>query len=315
VHWRHLLYRGFLHYEGRRVDVIVGRQRVAWGVGRLWNPIDRFNAIPPLALEPDQSAGIDAALLRWSFNGFDFLEAVYAPGTSRDEMRAALRLHGVLWNADLSLMGGIFERAPTAGFDLARNLGDAAIRVEAVYTDPERDVWRIGDPAPTEPSPFWQVVLSLDTNLDLGSGLYVLVEHLYNGNALGFGRGRAGPLLGLFEATATPPAELPPGVAPLLSPPFVTSASTALFGGSRVVSFARHQTGLWLGYDLTPELRLDALAICDWNGPSAVFFPALRYTPTGWIELTLGLQSGVGPRRSEYGQQGEVVYLLGEYFF
>jgi hypothetical protein len=60
VGWRQLLYRAYAFYESPKVEVTVGRQRLAWGVGRLWNPIDRFNAIGPLAIEQDQSQGVDA---------------------------------------------------------------------------------------------------------------------------------------------------------------------------------------------------------------------------------------------------------------
>jgi hypothetical protein len=330
IRWRHLLYRAYLQLETERVELALGRQRIAWGVGRLWNPIDRFNAISPLAIEGDQSPGVDAVLARWAFDGFNFLEAVYAPGTSRDEARAALRFHGVLRDTDVSLMGGLFEKAPTAGLDLERNLGDAAVHLEAVYTDPEQEVWPIGAPGPREPGDFWQVVLSFDTNLDLGSGLTLLVEHLYNGNALGFGEGKAGRMLAFFEATD----ELPPELAAVLSkfdpddfpfpiapedlippPPYVSAGSTAIFGSSRVASGARHQTGVSLGYDLTPELRGDLLAVFDWNGESAALLPSLRYSPTGSLELTAGVQLFVGPERSEYGSLRDRFYLLAELFF
>ena len=301
--WRSLLYRGYLHYRRGRFDGILGRQRVAWGVGRLWNPIDRFNAIGPLALEADQSLGIDALRARWSFTGFDFAEAVYAPGGAPDQSRAALRLHGVFHDTDLSLMGGVFERAPVIGVDLARNLGAAAIRLEAVYTAPVLTTRPIGASAARPPNSYWQVVLSGDLNIDIGTGIYVLVEHLYNGNALGFGAGKAGVLLPFFEASD---ASIAGGAAP---------ATRAILGASQVVSGARNQTGLQIGYDLTPELRLDVLGIADWNGPSAMLFPTLHYDPTGTLELTLGLQKGAGPKRSEYGSRGTLAFLIGELYF
>ena len=63
--WRHALYRGWLRWESERARVILGRQRIPWGVGRLWNPIDRFNPIPPLAIEQSESTGIDAVVATW----------------------------------------------------------------------------------------------------------------------------------------------------------------------------------------------------------------------------------------------------------
>ncbi len=280
-------------------------------MGRLWNPIDRFNAIPPLAVQADQSQGIDSVDARWSFDGFDYVEAVYAPGSGRDEARYALRWHGVVRDTDLSFMGGLFEESPTAGMDLARNLGDAAVRLEAVYTDPHQKVWKIGWSRRRRLDDFFQVVASIDYTFDWANGIYVLVEHLYNGNALGFGRGSAGSLLPLFEASDTPPPDVPATV----PGPYAVAGSAALFGTSRVVTSAEQQTGFLVGGDINPELHLDVLTIYDWNGESAAFFPSLRYTPFGALEVTVGVQTFVGPRRSQFGDAQTFVYLLADVFF
>ncbi|MCH2171720.1 hypothetical protein MK489_13135 [Myxococcota bacterium] len=310
VEWRQRLYRGYVRYQHGAAEVSIGRQRIAWGVGRLWNPIDRFSALPPLTLEPNVVPGIDGIDARWNLDGFSYLQFVYSPGSRRDEQRWAARVHGVVADTDLSLLGGVFEDAPTVGMDLARNLGDGAVRLEAVYTDPEHEVWKIGDPAPGPLSDYWQVDVSADINLDVGTGLYLLVEYLYNGNALGFGRGRAGTLLPLFEATDVAPVGLPP----VVPGPYVTPGSAELFGSSRVVTSARHQMGFQMGYDLTPELRLDVISLVDFDGGSAVFFPLLAYTPLGSLELTFGVQLFAGPRLSQYGSQDELVYLRAQWF-
>jgi hypothetical protein len=315
--WDHLLYRAYLKVETRRLEAVVGRQRIAWGVGRLWQPTDRFSFVPPLAVEPDQSPGVDAVDLRWNWSGFSFLEGVYQPNDSAADAAYGLRLHGTVRDVDYSLLAGRWDGAWATGGDLTGNLGQAAFRLEAIWTAPTRDVWPVGAAAPRQLASFWQVVVGVDRRFDLGSGLYVLVEHLYDGNALGFGEGKAGTLLPFFESTRKPPAgtsasALPPAVA---SGPFVRPASVAIFGGSRVISNARHQTGLQLGYDLTPVLRLDVLTLYDWNGRSAAFAPVLTWSPLGSLELTLGVQVFVGRRRSQYGPQEDLGYLNAEWFF
>lgn len=311
--WRHQLYRGYVKVETERFELAVGRQRIAWGVGRLWTPIDRFSALPPLSLQPDVTPGIDGIDSRFHFNGFNYLQFVYAPGASQREERWALRLHGVLGDADLSLMGGVFEEAPTVGVDFARNLGDAAIRLEAVFTSPEHEVWKIEDPAPRKLPDYWQFVASFDINLDFGTGVYVLAEYLYNGNSLGFGEGKAGPLLPLFEATDVAPG-LPFG-GTLPDGPYWTGATLDIFGSSRVITNAAHLLGLQAGYDLTPELRGDFVTLIDMSAGSAAFFPSVRYSPLDSIELTLGVQLFAGPKHSQYGSSETLVYLLADWFF
>jgi hypothetical protein len=158
-------------------------------------------------------------------------------------------------------------------------------------------------------------VVSLDTNIDVGKGIYALVEYLYNGNALGLGGGRAGSLLSLYESTTTPPAELPPALRAIFPGPYVQPVSSDRFGGSRVVSFARHQTGVMLGYDLTPTLRGDLLVIYDWDGHSSAVAPQFSYTPRGDLEVALGLQLFTGNPDSQYGQAENLVFLTVDYFF
>jgi hypothetical protein len=302
--WRHLLYRAFLRYESDQLDVVVGRQRIAWGVGRLWNPIDRLNAIPPLAIEPDQSPGIDAVDVRWILSGFTYLEAVWAGGATSDEQAWATRLHGVARNVDYSLMFGRFSGALTAGLDLAANLGEAGVALEAVYADPSRDVWPVRG-SRHELEPFWQVVASIEHNFDVGSGLNVLLEHFYNGNALGFGEGEAGTLLPFFESASTPP----------LPAPTVRPASPDIFGGSRVVTLAPQNTGVSVGYEFAPLLRGDLIVLYDWKGESAVFFPTLRWSPLASVEVSLGGQLTVGKRLSQYGDLEPLAYVMAEWFY
>jgi hypothetical protein len=312
--WSHRIYRGYVRLEERRAELVIGRQRIPWGVGRLWNPIDRFNAIPPLAIEADESPGVDALDLKWRFSDFTFLEFAWAPGERSDESSQALRLHGTWRNSDYSVMVGMFDRARTVGVDLAANVGEGVARLEAVYSNPEKDVWPIGEPAPSELDAFWQIVVSFDRRLDWGSGLYVLVEHFYNGNALGFGRGLAGTRLPFFESSEHPSDPLAAAVAGA-SGPFVRLADGALLGGSRVVTLAEDQTGLQLSYEPVPVLALEGLVIVDWNGPSAAFFPTLRYSGFSAAELLLGVQVFAGPRRSAFGELDPLVFVLIDVFF
>jgi hypothetical protein len=308
--WRHLLYRAFVKLETRQVELVAGRQRIAWGVGRLWNPIDRFNAIPPLAIEADQTPGVDALDLKLRASGFSYLELAWAPAHGPDDLYAA-RWHGVLHDVDYSLVAGYLEEAWTFGGDLATNLGGAAARVELVYTDPTRKYWPLGRVAPKRVPDFFQLVVSLDYDLDVGSGLYLLVEHYYNGNATGFGHGEIGTLEPFFESTR----QAPRGTPAFVTGPFPTVGSTDRFGGNRFITAAKHQTGFQAGYDLTSIVRANLVVLYDWNGTSAAFFPSVTATPFDTVELTLGAQVFAGPRRSQYGSAERLFFLSAEWFY
>ena len=116
-------------------------------------------------------------------------------------------------------------------------------------------------------------------------------------------------------ASPPPPAELPSALGAIFPGPYVQPVSSDRFGGSRVVSFSRHQTGLMLGYELTPTLQGDLLVIYDWEGHSSAIAPQLSYTPRGDLEVSLGLQLFTGNPDSQYGQGANLVFLTVDYFF
>ena len=301
VGWAYSLYRGYVSFESQHFEAVVGRQRIPWGVGRLWNPIDRFNAIRPLAIQPDESPGVDAINARILFTDFTQLELVFAAGRDSSQNDYAMRFQGMARDIDYGVVLGSFKGARTLGLDLSSNLGEAAGRAEIVYTVPTGDVWPVGAAGPERLGGFWQIVVSLDYNIDWGTGVYVLAEHLYNGNALGFGFGQAGPLLGFFEQTT--------------APPFYEATSYTRFGGSQVITRSSQLTGLQAGYEITPEIRFNAMILYDWDGESAVFFPSLMYSPGSWFDWTLGVQAAAGGKYSEFGDAPTTGFLVGNFYF
>jgi hypothetical protein len=304
--WEHSLYRAFVRYETDRIEVTLGRQRIPWGVGRLWNPIDRFNAVGPLAIEADQSGGADALRVRYQLRDFTSLEAVVAGGARREDVAAAARFSGVYRDVDYGFIGGIFEEAPTFGFDLASNVGDAAARIEAVWTDPTRRVRPFGRSAADDLRAYWQAIVSADYVVDVGPGVYLLAEYLYNGAALGFGKGDAAGRVAFFQESGVAGVGLGRVVAP---------GTSDLLGHTRVLSLSRHLVGGQAGVDVTPELRADLLVIVDPERGSTSWFPSLRWSPTGWLELTLAGQLFTGKRRSEYGTAEPLGFALVDVFF
>ncbi len=261
--WQHLLYRGWLRYEGDDVEVTVGRQRIALGRARLWNPTDLFNPIPPLALEGDQRIGVDSVVTRVRVAGDLWASAIVAPQDRDDLYRSALRLELSQRRVDAALMFARIETDSVYGFDFATNLGDAALRGEGTWSFHEHGGHTT------------QLVGSLDHTFDLGTGLYVLVEHFYNGNT--FSRDA---LRNTLEAL--PPLTPDQGLALLTQDGVIPT--------SQLVTVSRNQTGLNLGYDLTPLLRLDLLWIHDWEGPSEAVFPVLTWSALQSVELSVGAQ-------------------------
>lgn len=283
---RHLVYRAFVRYETDRVEIALGRQRIPLGRARLWNPIDLFNPIPPLAIEGDQRIGQDAVRARVRLLEGFWAGAIWSPQDDPDEHRGALRFEWSRTAFDAALLAGRFGRDWVFGADGAANLGGAAGRFEATYSRLE-----------TGPR-IWQVVAGVDYTFPLGAGLYALVEHFYNENLVEQGEIARSALAIPREELVAALAE---GQKPLLD---------------RLASRVRHQTGFEFGYDLTPLLRGDFLAIWDWRGASAALVPSLTWSVRSNVSLSVGAQLFVGSDGdSEFGDASELGFARFDYYF
>jgi hypothetical protein len=167
--WRHSLYRAYLQYRTEKINFVAGRQRIAWGTGKLWNPTDLFNPFDPLQLEREERKGVDALSGEWFLGTLSSLNIVYAPQRSRDDLRAGLRFRTSYEDWDFSFMGGRFKKDEVVGGDFATTLRDGGLRGEFTYTNASGGR---GD--------FWRALLSYDYTW--ANSLYALVEYFYNGD-------------------------------------------------------------------------------------------------------------------------------------
>ena len=294
---RHQIYRAWGRYEGERLTLTVGRQRIALGRARLWNPTELFNPIFPLQIEGTQRIGQDAVVARWKATETFWTEVSWAPQREADQSRGAGRVEWIAQAFEASLMAGRFERDYLVGADFARNMGDAVVRAEASFMD-----LAAGGRS-------WQAVGAIDYTFPLGSGLYTLVEHLYNEN-----RGFDFNNQVLSGFPALPPATLEERLKLLEGLIETPGFQVALdrFPTQR----ALHLTGFQFSYEVSSLLNGALLVLADWDGPSSAIFPTLTYQVWEDVELTLGPQLFVGPEnRSEFGDAANVVFLQLDLYF
>lgn len=164
---RHRLYRGYLTIYSHYADLTIGRQRVAWGTARFWNPTDLLNPFNPIQLEREERTGVDAFLADVNLGSLSKLSLVYAPQDSWEESSLAVRMRTNTRGFDLSVMGGFFKKDRVAGFDFAGAIKDIGIRGEAAYTFSDLE------------DNFIRGVLSADYTFS--STLSLTTEYYYNG--------------------------------------------------------------------------------------------------------------------------------------
>ena len=129
VYARHRLYRAALTWSRGPVDIQLGRQRVAWGTGRLWSALDVVNPVNPIALERQERPGVDAALAELKLGPLSRVSLLYAPVHGGPAHRA-LQWHGHAGALDFSLLGGRLTGQDVLGADAATQLGGSGLRAE-----------------------------------------------------------------------------------------------------------------------------------------------------------------------------------------
>ena len=131
------LYRGTATWSSGETDVRFGRQRIAWGTGRFWSPLDILNPFSPTQLEREERVGTDALLVDRKLGPLSRLSAVYAPAHDRGNASAAAQWHTNYSGVDFSAVTGKFHRDHVTGIDIATQVGSAGVRGELTHTRPE----------------------------------------------------------------------------------------------------------------------------------------------------------------------------------
>ncbi|MEA3498493.1 MAG: hypothetical protein U9R16_05475 [Campylobacterota bacterium] len=75
------IYRGYFKYTDDKHLVSIGLQRIPFGVGRIWNPIDIFNPIDSTSIEPQNREGVESIRYEYAIDSVSNLELAY----SKDE--------------------------------------------------------------------------------------------------------------------------------------------------------------------------------------------------------------------------------------
>ena len=165
----HYVDRLYLRYAFKMGDMTIGRQRISWGTGRIWNPTDLFNPINPANFDKIEKDGADAISSRFYLGNFTDMEIVYNPVDDFRSSNYGARFRTNIMKYDFSLIGGYFDRRIVMGGDFAGNLFKAGARGEGIISANKDDL----------NSNFAKFILGLDYQFT--SKLYGLVEYQFNG--------------------------------------------------------------------------------------------------------------------------------------
>ena len=170
--WGHGAYRAWVGVEDERGAVRVGRQRVAWGTGKLWNPTDVLNAFNPLTIERNERPGVDAVYGRAGIGDLGQAELAWAP-QDRWVNHSLLTRGRANWKGwDGSVLGGKIAGSTGSfllGGDFAGDLFEGTLHGEAGWFNPEIR------------TPYWKAGLGYDYSFNNQSTILVEGYHAGNG--------------------------------------------------------------------------------------------------------------------------------------
>ncbi|MFC2133465.1 hypothetical protein ACFLR4_04995 [Bacteroidota bacterium] len=150
-------------------NIIIGRQRISWGTGRVWNPMDLFNPISPTTFYKLEKDGADAVAAKIYLGDFTDLNLVFNPQKKIKNSNYGFRFRTNFSEYDVSMMGGYFDSRYVVGLDFAGNLSEAGIRSEGIYSIDDIN----------SENNFIKFILGIDYQFT--PELYTLLEYHFNG--------------------------------------------------------------------------------------------------------------------------------------
>jgi len=276
--WGHGAYRAWVGLEDERGVLRAGRQRIAWGTGKIWNPTDVLNPYQPTSIERDERRGVDALYGRLGVGSLGQLELAWA-GEDRWVDHALLaRGRTNLHDWDVSLLGGKVSGSTASlvmGGDFAGTLLEGTLHGEWAYFRPERR------------TPYWKAGLGYDYTVPsetrwrwLKDAAFV-VEYYHAGNGQ-TDRKR-------YDFTAV--------------------------RAGKEVSVARNYFGASASQDLHPLVKIELYSVVNVDDSSTFFTPSLTWNALNDLYLSAAAQRFGGGRSTEYGRSPNSVLMSAQYYF
>lgn len=258
-------------------DVIIGRQAIGLGRGRLFTAVDLFSPFSPLEIDREWRRGVDALRIEYRLSATSAMEGIGIFGRQWEESAALVRWRGYFGNTDAELLVGKRAEDEFLGMVFSFALLEAEWHMEGV-------LFRIPHSHP-HGGPFDRTVPKAvfggSYTFNVGNGLTLLGEYCYSG----------------FGTKDTD------HVSKLLSMP--EYQKRYLRGDMQIMG--RHALGLQTSYPFNESLQTSMNLFVSPADSSGMLAPSLRwdFSQTGSFLIAAYLSWGDKPQngaiQSEYG--------------
>ncbi len=162
--------RLFTNVELGQFNVRVGRQRINWGIGMVWQPNDIFNSFNYLNFNYPERPGSDAIRVQYYTgytSGFDVAYKI----DNQERSTYALKYGFNQWNYDWQVMGGVMNQEYyAAGLGWSGDIKGAGFNGEATYYKPMTSDTSLKE----------TLLATISFNYTFANSLYLNFSALYN---------------------------------------------------------------------------------------------------------------------------------------
>lgn len=279
--------RIYFDYYAGKLQITLGRQRIAWGTSWVWNPLDIFNPKSVLDFDHEEFPGVDALRLQYYTGPVSKVELALAPSREKENSSYAILYSQNAFDYDFNFIAGIHHKRWIIGAGWSGDILEAGFRGEITYSEaPEKisesnNLYYLYGEIPMTFNNKNVLSFVLSGDYTLPNSFYIHTEILYNN----IGKKQNA---GLFYNEASKVG--------LLSP-------------------AKWSIYQEFSYDITPLLRGSVFAILNPIDKSFVFVPALSCSIITNLDLYLIGLFFQGSDRTEYGNLGNFLYARLKYSF
>lgn len=279
--------RLYLDYTIKKLQITLGRQRIAWGTSLVWNVIDLFNPMSILDFDYEERPGSDALRLQYYTGAISKIELAIKPGKNKYKTTAAGLWSINKFGYDFYAIAALKNNRKMFGGAWAGNIQGAGFRGEFLVSDPPSKSLSTKYPASIffgksffeTNKPVMSLVLSADYTFP--SSLYLHTETIFNSNGK---RKDAG--LFLLDALE----------AGMLSP-------------------ARWSIFQEIAYDIHPLIRGTIFSIFNPDDKSSVVMPSITWSVVTNLDLLVIGYYTFGDPLTEWGNWGNACFVRSKYSF
>lgn len=271
--------RLYLDWYYNKLQLTLGRQRIAWGTSWAWNPIDIFNPLSVLDFDYEERPAVDAIRVQYYTGAVSKVELAFKPAKEKKDIIAAGLLSLNLWDYDFNFIGGLKNERWLGGLGWVGDISGAGFRGELLISEGKKETLHSSNINFGSDGVMYSFVLSGDYTFP--NSFYIHSEVLYN--SIGVAE-----LTSLYQQHA-------------LSFGLLTAAQWSIYQ-----EFA---------YDFHPLVRGTVFGLFNPDDESFVVVPSVSYSVITNLDFLFLIMFFDGKPLSEFGNYGRTLFIRLKYSF